>query len=277
MDDFNGKVAVVTGAASGIGRSLALRCADEGMKVAIADLSLERLSALASELQSKGAQVLSVALDVSDMAAMQAFAQRCVTELGPVTLLFNNAGILQVGLTWAHTADEWGKILAVNVMGVVNGVTAFVPGMIEAGVPGHIVNTGSVGSLVAAPGMAQYTACKMAVRGITESLAYDLAASGASIDVSLLCPGPVATAIGDPLLGIEPGSEESKANAQMMTELPDFITPDQCAERVFSAIRARKFWIFSHPFSRYYQRNCEAIVNGENPVYTEVEFDESTQ
>jgi len=273
MDDFKGKVAVITGAASGIGRALALQCAAQGMKVAVADLSEKRLAALQQELGATGAQVLAVAVDVSDLASMQAFARRCVSELGPVSVLFNNAGILQVGLTWTHTAEEWGKILAVNLMGVVNGLTAFVPGMIEAGMPAHIVNTGSVGSLVAAPGMAQYTACKMAVRGITESLVHDLAATGADIDVSLLCPGPVATAIGDNLLGIEPGSDESKANAQMLAQQPNFITPEQCAQRVFDAIRARKFWIFTHPFSRYYQRQSEAVVNGINPVYTEVEFD----
>jgi NAD(P)-dependent dehydrogenase (short-subunit alcohol dehydrogenase family) len=277
MDNFKGKVAVITGAASGIGRALAQRCVSEGMNVAIADLHLEGLSALAGELEEQGAQVLAVAVDVSDLAAVQAFAQRCVSELGPVTLLFNNAGILQVGQTWTHTTEEWKKIFSVNVMGVVNGLSAFVPGMIAEGKPAHIVNTGSVGSLVAAPGMAQYTACKMAVRGITESLAYDLAAAGAIIDVSLLCPGPVSTSISDDLLGIAAGSEESKANVQMLAQQPDFITPDQCAERVFKAIRARSFWIFTHPFSRYYKHCTDAILNGSNPVYTEVVFDETPQ
>ena len=273
MDDFKGKVAVITGAASGIGKSLAQRCVDQGMNVAIADLHLEGLSALASELKKEGAQVLAVEVDVSDAASMEAFAQRCVAELGPVSLLFNNAGILRVGQAWTHSAQDWETMFSVNVMGVVNGVNAFIPGMIAGGMPGHIVNTGSVGSLVAAPNMAQYTACKMAVRGITESLAYDLTAAGAKIDVSLLCPGPVSTPIGDGLLGFEAGSEESKANVKMMEELPDFITSDECAARVFKAIAARNFWIFTHPFSKYYKRNTDAIANGLNPVYAEVEFD----
>jgi NAD(P)-dependent dehydrogenase (short-subunit alcohol dehydrogenase family) len=277
MEEFKGKVAVITGAASGIGKALARQCVAEGMHVAIADLHFEGLSALAGELESEGARILAVAVDVSDIAAMQAFAQRCVAELGAVSLLFNNAGILQVGLTWTHSAEEWGKILAVNVLGVVNGINAFVPGMIASGIPAHIVNTGSVGSLVAAPGMAQYTACKMAVRGITESLAYDLAATGAAIDVSLLCPGPVATGISDGLLGIAPGSEESKANAQMLSEQPDFITPQQCSERVFQAIRARNFWIFTHPFNGHYKRSTDAILSGSNPVYVDVEFDKLSQ
>lgn len=273
MEDFNGKVAVVTGAASGIGKALARRCVAEGMNVAIADLYLKGLSELAAELESKGARVLAVEVDVSDAASVQAFAGRCVDELGPVSLLFNNAGILRVGQAWTHSAQQWQAMLSVNVMGVVNGVNAFVPGMIAAGVPAHIVNTGSVGSLVAAPNMAQYTACKMAVRGITESLCYDLAAAGANIDVSLLCPGPVSTPISDDLLGLDAGSEESEANVKMMEELPDFITSDVCAERVFTAIKARKFWIFTHPFTEYYQRATTAIVNGDNPVYADVEFD----
>ncbi len=273
MDELKGKVAVITGAASGIGKSLAQRCVQEGMKVAIADRHLEGLTALASELEKQGAQVLAVAVDVSDAASMQAFAQRCVAELGAVALLFNNAGILRLGKTWAHTAEEWATMFSVNVMGVVNGLNAFVPDMIASGVPAHIVNTGSVGSLVAAPDMAQYTACKMAVRGITESLAYDLAAIDAKIDVSLLCPGPVSTPISDELLGLTAGSEESKANVKMMEELPDFITSEQCAERVFTAIRERNFWIFTHPFSGYYKRTTDAVLNGVNPVYSEVDFD----
>ncbi|MCB1704332.1 MAG: SDR family NAD(P)-dependent oxidoreductase [Halioglobus sp.] len=276
MEEFKGKLAVITGAASGIGKALARRCVAEGMNVAIADLYLKGLSELAAELESQGASVLALEVDVSDAASVQALADRSVEALGPVSLLFNNAGILRVGQAWTHTAQQWQAMLSVNVMGVVNGINAFVPGMMAAGVPAHIVNTGSVGSLVAAPNMAQYTACKMAVRGITESLAYDLAAAGADIDVSLLCPGPVSTPIGDSLLGLEAGSEESEANVKMMEELPDFITSDECARRVFAAIRARKFWIFTHPFTGYYKRATAAIVDGDNPVYTEVEFDPVT-
>lgn len=277
MDNFTGKVAVITGAASGIGRALALHCVAEGMKVAIADLHYDKLSELASEFESKGAQVLAVAVDVSDAASMQDFAHRCIAELGPVALLFNNAGILRVGQTWTHTAEEWEKIMSINVMGVVNGLNAFVPGMIEANCPGHIVNTGSVGSLVSAPGMAQYTACKMAVRGITESLAFDLAAAEAKIDVSLLCPGPVVTSIADDLLGIEAGSEESKTNQQALAQAPDFMTPDRCAEKVFSAIREGKFWIFTHPFVGSYKRLTDDILSGKNPVYAEIEFEDAAE
>jgi NAD(P)-dependent dehydrogenase (short-subunit alcohol dehydrogenase family) len=276
MDDFKGKVAVITGAASGIGRALARRCATEGMNVAIADLQIDGLTALAGELEAQGAKVLPVALNVSDRASMQDFAQRCVSEIGPVTLLFNNAGILQLGQAWTHTVQDWEKTFSVNVMGVANGLSVFVPGMIAAGIPAHIVNTGSAGSLVAAPAMGLYSASKMAVRGITESLAYDFAVAGIKIDLSLLCPGPVATSIGDGLPGAGAESELNKKNLKIMTDNP-IITPDECAERVFKAIRENRFWIFTHPFNQHYKQKTDAILNGINPVYGPVEFDQTAE
>lgn len=273
MDQFNGKIAVITGAGSGIGRALARCAAAQGMHVAVADVHEGRLEALRDQLADAGGTVMTQALDVADAAAVEAFAQRCRAELGVPDLLFNNAGILRVGETWSHSADDWQTMLSINVMGVVNGLNAFVPAMLEAAKPAHIVNTGSVGSLVAATGMAQYTAAKMAVRGITECLFNDLAAKEAPIDVSLLCPGPVLTSISDDLLGIEAASEVPDAADHMMAGQPDFIAPEECAERVFNAIRERRFWIFTHPFNGYLTSMTQGIVAGQNPVYTEVQFD----
>ncbi len=273
MERFEGKIAVVTGAGSGIGRALAERCAREGMQVAVADIQPDRLATTAAKLEGEGARVLARPLDVSDAAAVDEFARQCVSELGTPDLLFNNAGILRVGETWSHSFEEWQKILSINVMGVVNGLNAFLPAMLDEGKPAHIVNTGSVGSLVAAPGMAQYTAAKMAVRGITESLAYDLAAREAPIDVSLLCPGPVLTSISDDLLGIDSGSGDFDPADHLMAGQPGFITPDECVDRVFRAIRERRFWIFTHPFNHYLTSKTQSIVIGDNPVYCEVEFD----
>jgi NAD(P)-dependent dehydrogenase (short-subunit alcohol dehydrogenase family) len=273
MDQFRGKLAVVTGAGSGIGRSLATRCAGEGLCVALADVQPERLAAVAGELEGEGARVLARELDISDAAAFQDFARQCLSELGTPDLLFNNAGILRIGEAWSHSFEDWQKILSINVLGVVNGLNAFVPMMLEAEKPAHIVNTGSVGSLVAAPNMAQYTAAKMAVRGITESLAYDLAAINAPIDVSLLCPGPVLTSISDDLLGVEAGAEAPDPGDHLMAGQPGFITPDEVADTVFEAIRERRFWVFTHPFNNYISSAAQAIVEGANPVYREVEFD----
>lgn len=277
MDQFTGKVAVITGAASGIGRALALRCAREGMKIALADINPTKLAAIHSEISKLSAKVIAAQVDVSKDGQVKAFAEQCHSELGHTDLLFNNAGILRVGPTWSHSQEDWQKILGINVMGIINGVNAFVPSMIETGTPAHIVNTGSVGSLVAAPGMAQYTACKMAVRGITETLAYDLAAIQSPIDVSLLCPGPVLTSISDELLGIQDDQSAVDASDHLMAGEPGFITPDECAERVFTGIRARRFWIFTHPFNDYIQRKTQAIINDANPVYDEVTFDENSE
>jgi NAD(P)-dependent dehydrogenase (short-subunit alcohol dehydrogenase family) len=273
MDQFDGKVAVVTGAGSGIGRGLAMRCAREGMHVALADLHEGRLDALRGPIEQAGARVMTCAVDVSDAAAMQAFSQRCCDELGTPALLFNNAGVLRAGEAWSHTPEEWQQILSINIMGVVNGLNAFVPQMLAAGAPAHIVNTGSVGSLVSAPRMAQYTAVKMAVRGITECLAFDLAENNSSIDVSLLCPGPVLTSISDDLFGIEPTADVVDADEHAMAGQPDFITPDECAERVFNAIRERRFWIFTHPLTAYLEALHQGIANGDNPVFRDVVYD----
>jgi NAD(P)-dependent dehydrogenase (short-subunit alcohol dehydrogenase family) len=273
MEQFSEKLAVVTGAGSGIGRAIAKRCASEGMRVAVVDLHQGRLDTLTAELEGEGAGVQAHTLDVSNATELQDFARRCREDHGTPDLLFNNAGILRIGQAWTHSFEDWQKILSINVMGVVNGLNAFVPSMLEEGKPAHIVNTGSVGSLVAAPGMAQYTAAKMAVRGITETLAYDLAAIEAPIDVSLLCPGPVLTSISDELMGIEAGSEEREPAEHLMAGQPGFITADECADRVFAAIRERRFWIFTHPFNNYIHNKTQAIVQGANPVYQEVEFD----
>lgn len=273
MDQFSGKLAVITGAGSGIGRALAQHCAGQGMQLALADLRGGRLDALAEQLKCAGSQVITCALDVADPAQVASFAEQCRSTFGSPDLLFNNAGILRVGETWTHSWEDWQTMLSVNMMGVVNGLNAFIPGMIEANKPAHVINTGSVGSLVVAPGMAQYTATKMAVRGITESLFYDLSARDVPIDVSLLCPGPVLTSIGDELMGMEPGDTVAEPTEHLMAGQPDFITPEQVAQVVFDAIRQRKFWIFTHPFNGHIKAMTQALVEGRNPEYSEVEFD----
>jgi NAD(P)-dependent dehydrogenase (short-subunit alcohol dehydrogenase family) len=275
MDQFNGKTAVVTGAGSGIGRALVRHAASQGMRVAAVDVHEGRLAALQAEIEKEGGTIIVQALDVADASAMAAFGERCISELGTPDLLFNNAGILRVGETWSHSTDDWQTILGVNVIGVLNGINTFLPHMLEKSSPSHIVNTGSVGSLVSAPGMAQYTATKMAVRGISECLAFDLAAREAPIGVSLLCPGPVLSSISDSLMGIEPSSEVVEAKDHMLAGTPDFKTPDEAAEIVFNAVRENRFWIFTHPFENYLTDMFGRIAGADNPVYREVEWDQA--
>ncbi|MBW2941314.1 SDR family NAD(P)-dependent oxidoreductase [Zhongshania aquimaris] len=278
MDNFEGLTAVVTGSASGIGRALAVKAASEGMNVCIADMNSSALEILADELKAKGVNVYAQKLDVSSSESVKSFAAECFSRFNTVELLFNNAGILSLGCAWEQSVEDWERLLSINVMGVVNGINAFLPAMVEAEKAAHIVNTGSVGSLVAAAGMAQYTASKMAVRGITECLSVELQLQQAPIGVSLLCPGPVATNIAEGVITRALGDDASaemiaEAKAATVAGDPNFITPDVCAELVFSAIRDNKFWIFTHPFNRYYKGLTDAVLNGENPSYSDVEFD----
>jgi NAD(P)-dependent dehydrogenase (short-subunit alcohol dehydrogenase family) len=278
VDTFTGLTAVVTGSASGIGRALALKAADEGMNVCVADMNAPALAALVEELTTKGVEAYSQVVDVADAVAMNGFAEACYARFNSVELLFNNAGILRLGCLWEQSTEEWERMLAINVMGVVNGINAFVPKMVEAEKAAHIVNTGSVGSLVAAAGMGQYTASKMAVRGITECLSVEFQLQDLPIGVSLLCPGPVSTNIAEAVITKALGDEASpemveQAKAATVAGDPNFITPDVCANIVFDAIRENKFWIFTHPFNKYYQGLTNALLSGENPSYSDVTFD----
>lgn len=274
MKSFENKTAVITGAASGIGRALARHAGKNGMRLALADMNGGALETLKKEFDGQGIECLTSTLDVSDSQAVENFSRRCFETFGQVDLLFNNAGILKVGSCWEHSAEDWQKMLGVNVMGVINGINAFVPRILEAGNEAHIVNTGSVGSLVAAPFMGQYTTCKMAVRGLSESLHFDLKASGAPVGVSILCPGPVVTPIGDTMMGEEPGDKVVESHEHRLAGTPGFIYPEECAEIVFDAVSEGKFWIFTHPFSGHYRAMTEAMLNGENPEYKDVEFDD---
>ena len=278
MDTFTGLTAVVTGSASGIGRALAVKAASEGMNVCIADVNSVELKALSNELTAKGVSVYAQQLDVSNSAAVKAFADECFLRFNSIELLFNNAGILRRGCCWEQSAEDWERMLSINVLGVVNGINAFVPKMVEAERPAHVVNTGSVGSLVAAAGMAQYTATKMAVRGITECLSVELQLQESPVGVSLLCPGPVVTNIAEGVITRALGDEASKemievAKAATVAGDPNFISPDKCAEIVFEAIKTNKFWIFTHPFAGYYRDLTNTLLNGENPSYSDVVFD----
>ncbi|GAA4102506.1 SDR family NAD(P)-dependent oxidoreductase [Zhongshania borealis] len=278
MENFDGLTAVVTGAASGIGRALAVKAASLGMNVCVADMNTAALDTLAEELRLAGVGVYAQKLDVSDSAAVKLFADECFSRFKSIELLFNNAGILSLGCCWEQSVEDWERLLSINVMGVVNGLNAFLPIMVAAEREAHVINTGSVGSLVAAAGMAQYTASKMAVRGITECLSVELQLQGLPIGVSLLCPGPVATNIAEGVISRALGDTATpemiaEANAATVAGDPNFITPDICANIVFDAIKDNKFWIFTHPFSGYYRSLTNAVLNGENPSYSDVEFD----
>ena len=190
MDDFAGRVAVITGAASGIGRGLARHAARTGMRVVLADVEAPALDDAVAEAASLGAETLGVRTDVSREADVRALADAAYDRFGAVHLLCNNAGVFQAGVVWQRTAADWDWVLGVNLFGLLHGIRAFVPRMLEQGGDAHIVNTASMAGLISVAYSGPYVVSKFAAAALTECLAHDLRAQGSSIGVSCLVPGP---------------------------------------------------------------------------------------
>jgi NAD(P)-dependent dehydrogenase (short-subunit alcohol dehydrogenase family) len=280
MEDFSGKVAVVTGAASGIGRALADRFAREGMRVVLADVEQAALDAAAEALAGEhgAGNVLAVPTDVRDEKAVDALAAATFEHFGTAHVVCNNAGVGVGGLTWDIPADRWRWIVEVNLLSVAHGIRAFVPRMIEQG-EGHVVNTASAAGLLTGPVMAPYYATKHGVVALSEALHFDLQLTGTSIGVSVLCPEWVRTRIGE--------SERNRpADVEAMPGMPDDgegagniiralvesgLDPDDVAGRVVDAIRTGRFWILTHDTTLpTAQRRWEAIASDGQPTFWDV-------
>ncbi len=235
------KIAVITGAASGIGAGLAREAARRGMQVVLADLDAKRLAEVAAGI---GSAAIAVPTDVADPAAVDALAERAYAQHGQVDLLFNNAGLLSTGFSWEIPAAKWQQVLAVNVGGVVNGLRSFVPRLLAANRPARIVNTSSIGGFLPSPLMSPYSATKFAVVALTEALVGELQMLKSPVAVSLLAPGPVKTGI----YRESPSSASSRFVDRLM-ELTEAngITPDEFAPLVFDAIDRGEYWIIPQP------------------------------
>src|SRR3984885_11518355 len=253
MEDLRGKVAVITGGASGIGRAVANRVAAEGMKIALGDIEEGPLKEAVDDLTSKGAEALGVVTDVSDAASVRALRDRTLDRFGSVHLVHNNAGIGLGGPIWEVSEEDWRWILGVNLWGVIHGVPPFVPVLVEQG-EGHVVNTASVAGLIAAPFLGPYNATKQAVVAISETLFKDLQAVGAPVGVSVLCPGFVQTRIAESERNRPewaaadhevPGVQEVQGVIQNLVD--SGIAPTTVANRVIDAVRANTFYILTHP------------------------------
>jgi NAD(P)-dependent dehydrogenase (short-subunit alcohol dehydrogenase family) len=278
MKEFTDKVAVVTGAASGIGRALAERFAAERMKVVVADLEEEALAKAEGEMRAKGAEVLAVPADVSRAGDVDALAQRAFDAFGAVHVLCNNAGVGVGGVSWQQTEKDWEWIMGVNLWGVIHGIRAFVPAMLGQDTEGHIVNTASGAGLHTRPWLAMYCATKHAVVALSESLHHELALSGAKLKVSVLCPAVVNTRIGDsernrPAELRNAGAEGAKSPQMEVMEkafrqlLATGLPPEQVAEAVLQAIRDESFYIITHPETKDRLRARMAdILEGRNPT-----------
>ena len=251
MENLTGKVAVITGGASGIGKAVGWRAAAEGMKVVLADIEEPVLEETAAALAADGADVLAVVTDVSDAASVRALRDRTLRHFGAAHLVHNNAGVGLGGPIWEITEEEWRWILGVNLWGVIHGVNAFVPLLIEQG-EGHVVNTASIAGLSSTPGLGPYTATKHAVVAMSESLFKDLRAAGAPIGVSVLCPGFVQTGIGRsdrnrPAWAPERDPATAAERISFIQAMVDAgIDPLTVADRVFDAV-ARRHLLHPHP------------------------------
>ena len=278
MKDFRDKVAVITGAASGIGRGLAERSAQEGMKVVLADVEEEALLRTAEEMKSAGATVLALPTDVSRYDDVKALAEKTLDASGGVHLLCNNAGVTVGGSIWESTLADWTWVIGVNLWGVIHGIHAFVPIMLEQDTECHIVNTASMAALMSYPGRGIYRATKHAVLSITETLYHELSGSTDKIKVSLLCAGAVRTGILDSdrnrpaeLLN-DPEDKEASPVDHAMEEilrqsLEAGISPQEAADHVFRGIKEGKLYIITHPqFKPMIQVWMDDFINERNPV-----------
>jgi NAD(P)-dependent dehydrogenase (short-subunit alcohol dehydrogenase family) len=251
MDDFAGRVAVITGAASGIGRGLARHAAREGMHVVLADVEPAALDDTVAEVSGLGADAVGVRTDVSREADVRALADVAYDRFGAVHLLCNNAGVFQAGVVWQRTQADWDWVMGVNVWGVLHGIRAFVPRMLDQGGDAHIVNTASMAGLISVAYSGPYVVSKFAAAALTECLAHDLRAQESSIGVSCLVPGIVDTRIADSTRNRpdEPPSEVTAPDHHFVANILKEQTstggrhPDEVAAIVFDAIRAGQFWI----------------------------------
>ena len=270
MKELRDRVAVVTGAGSGIGRALAERFAAEGMRVVVADVDEARARETEALLKGRGARTLAVQVDVQQAAAVEALAARTLEAFGAVHVLCNNAGIAGVArASWEVSLEGWEQVLGVNLWGVVHGIRTFVPIMLQQGTEGHVVNTASMAGLMSLPLLSPYHATKFAVVTISESLHMELGMTGAPVRVSVLCPGFVRTNIGQDSLN-DPCSEAEAAMMEAFRRLiAEGLDPARVAECVVDAIRAERFWVFSHPeLVAAVQQRAESIVAGRNPEAT---------
>ena len=251
MRDFRGRVAVVTGAASGIGLALARRFAAEDMKVVLADVEPDALAAAAKDLEGRAPAVLAERVDVSRPEDLERLAEQTYRAFGGAHVLCNNAGVATLGAVHEHSLGDWEWVIGVNLWGVIHGVRAFVPRMLAAGQPAHIVNTASIAGLTTSPFMSIYGVTKHAVVALSESMYKEFRATGAPIGVSVVCPGLINTNIMNSSRNrpahLPPAPALGEAGLAFGTALADSLTrgypPSEVAGQVLEGIRDERFYI----------------------------------
>ena len=275
MDNLVGKVAVVTGAGSGIGKAMAERFVAEGMKVVLADIDELRLRSVESQLSEAGGDVWPIACDTALEESVQSLAQRTLDRYGAAHVLCNNAGVVGTGDPWTGPMSVWEWVVGINLYGVIHGIRAFLPIMQEQG-EGHIVNTASVAGLLAMAGAAPYNVTKTGVVALSEGLFVELKGTGSPVGVSVLCPGFVRTELMKQMtwadrLGEQPAATSNPVGQFMDQILRDGvengISPADVAAQVVSAIREGRFWILTHPeFGPLAVERMQRAAAQENPA-----------
>jgi NAD(P)-dependent dehydrogenase (short-subunit alcohol dehydrogenase family) len=274
---FDGRVAVITGGAGGIGLAMAKRFARAGMKIVIADVESKALAAAARELKVHDAEVLAVRTDVTNASSVEALAKRAYARFGAVHVLCNNAGVFppdRYSPIWAAALDDWKWAIDVNIMGVAHGMHAFIPRMLKGRQEGHVVNTASIAGLISGAGSPIYGMTKHAVTRISEAMYASLAELRSKIGASVLCPGLVATGIFKSERnrpgpkrgkGVAPPAKYRHIPARTAAHAMD---PAVVAEQVFQAIRANRFYVVTTPsFDDVIRSRHTAIQRRRNPVF----------
>ncbi len=278
MRELDGRVAVVTGAASGIGRALAERFAAERMRVVLADVEPDALESARAALAATGAEVTAVRTDVSKADDVERLADAVITTFGKVHVVCNNAGVFTGGRVWQAPLSDYEWVFGVNVWGVLHGVRSFVPRMLALGEPGHVVNTASMAGVTNAPMASAYYMSKHAVVALSESLFHELAMERAPIGVSVLCPELVHTGIARSernrpahlqrgALEDDPGRDVVEGSIRELIHLG--VPPATIAERVVQGIRDDRFWILAEAGGTWRDAcdtRCEDITLARNPT-----------
>lgn len=280
MQTFEGRVAVITGGAEGIGKALAEQAAALGMKLVLADIHGAKLDATVAAFVARGIDASGLRTDVARAEQVQALADFAFARHGAVHLLFNNAGVACAKPVWELSTADWDWVVGVNLYGVTHALRSFVPRMLEGGDEGHIVNTASMAGLLSQPTMATYNATKHGVVTVSECLHYELSLRGARLKASVLCPAWVKTNIAFSERNRSLSTGEASAStpcadpltgqvaSAVIKAVEHGIEPTKVAEIVFQAIRDERFYILTHPsFKPLVKLRMEDILEERAPTF----------